>query len=186
MDLAEAAALTRRPSPPRSGLGVANVGQPWDPVEAFEARCHGQFQALEAAAKRGGCRLKDHHLPPRAFGKSGMEHEVFHAAGGSLCLNPSGAKHPEAGRTDITPSQTCSGICENASGSEIISHSKRILLPAAVARPLPPSSNHDAGWGDCQRLAWSVARCRVELVLEALKRTVPSILPRGNCLVSLR
>ena len=78
MDLAEAAAVTRRPSPPRSGSGLANVGQPWDPVEAFEARCRGQFQALEAAAKRSGGHLKSKDIPPLLPGAApGREVTVF-------------------------------------------------------------------------------------------------------------
>jgi hypothetical protein len=83
MDLAEAeaAALARRSSPTRPSGGVANVGQPRDSVEAFEFFSRLQFQSLEEAAKTSGCLLKSANLPPRAFGKSGREHEVFHEVG---------------------------------------------------------------------------------------------------------
>ncbi len=60
---------------------MANVGQPRDPVAEWEARVEAQFQALRRFASRRGCSLKEGDLPVRAFGKSGREHEVFHAPG---------------------------------------------------------------------------------------------------------
>jgi hypothetical protein len=81
MDLAEAesAALTRRPKAARTGGGMANVGEPRDPVTVWEGRVREQFEALQAFAKSRRCALSKLNLPPRAFGKSGQEHEVFHA-----------------------------------------------------------------------------------------------------------
>jgi hypothetical protein len=60
---------------------MANVGQPRDSVAEWEERVADQFRALEDFAKNRGCALKDRDLPPRGFGKSGQEHEVFHAPG---------------------------------------------------------------------------------------------------------
>lgn len=85
MDLAEAeqAALAagHRPSPPSRRM--ADVGQPRDPVAEWEARVAAQFEALASFAKSSGCALKERDLPSRAFGKSGREHEVFHAGAGT-------------------------------------------------------------------------------------------------------
>ena len=60
---------------------MANVGQPRDSVTEWEERVAAQFDALEGFAKRHDCALKDRDLPARGFGKSGQEHEVFHAHG---------------------------------------------------------------------------------------------------------
>jgi len=81
MELAEAerAAVTVRREAPRTGGRVANVGQPRDPVEEWEQRVAAQFEALEAWADGEGCLLTQRDLSPRAFGKSGREHEVYHA-----------------------------------------------------------------------------------------------------------
>jgi Serine/Threonine/Tyrosine Kinase found in polyvalent proteins len=83
MDLAEAenAALTARRKTPVSGRRVANVGQPRDPVTEWEDRVAAQFKALAQFAKSRGCYLTAADLPPRAFGKSGQEHETYHATG---------------------------------------------------------------------------------------------------------
>ncbi len=83
MDLAEAesAALSGRPKTPRTSRRVADVGEPRDQVTEWEERVAAQFAALKKFASSRGCSLKDRDLPPRAFGKSGREHEVFHAPG---------------------------------------------------------------------------------------------------------
>ncbi|MDP1586571.1 MAG: hypothetical protein Q8M07_02410 [Prosthecobacter sp.] len=83
MDLAEAeqAALSGRPKAPRTSGRVADVGQPRDPITEWEDRVAAQFKALQAFAKSCGCSLTERDLPARAFGKSGREHEVFHAQG---------------------------------------------------------------------------------------------------------
>ncbi len=84
MDLAEAerAALSGRPKAPRTGSGVADVDQPRDQVTAWEERVAAQFAALKKWASGRGCLLSESDLPPRAFGKSGREHEVFHHPAG--------------------------------------------------------------------------------------------------------
>ncbi|MCX6855641.1 MAG: hypothetical protein NTV80_12145 [Verrucomicrobia bacterium] len=81
MDLAEAesAAISAGRQTTRTGLRVANVGQPRDSVTDWEERVQAQFSALQKFAQSRGCSLKEKHLPPRACGKSGREHEVFHA-----------------------------------------------------------------------------------------------------------
>lgn len=81
MDLAaaERAALSGRPKTPRTSGGVADVDEPRDPVAVWEAHVQAQFAALKKFASSCGCALTDKKLPPRAFGKSGREHEVFHA-----------------------------------------------------------------------------------------------------------
>ncbi len=60
---------------------MADVGEPRDPVAEWEARVEAQFAALKKFAAGCGCSLTDADLPRRAFGKSGREHEVFHAPG---------------------------------------------------------------------------------------------------------
>lgn len=66
MDLAEAeqAALSGRPKTARAGLGVANVGQPRDPVTEWEERVAAQFKGLQRFAKSSGCALTEADLPP--------------------------------------------------------------------------------------------------------------------------
>ena len=61
---------------------MANVGQPRDPVTEWEERIAAQFRALKAWATRRGCLLTACDLPPRDFGKSGQEHEVYHEPSG--------------------------------------------------------------------------------------------------------
>ncbi len=83
MELAEAerAALTRRPTSSRSSMGVANVGEPRDPVTAWEERAREQFLALQRFARQSGCLLKQAHLPPLLPGATpGREVTVYYDA----------------------------------------------------------------------------------------------------------
>ena len=56
---------------------MANVGQPRDPVTAWETRVRENFRALKAFAQSRGCLLTGAQIPPRVFGRSGMEHEIY-------------------------------------------------------------------------------------------------------------
>lgn len=81
LEEAESAAIGAGRQTPRTSVRVANVGKPRDPVTEWEERVQSQFKALKKFAEGRGCSLKERHLPPRAYGKSGREHEVFHAPG---------------------------------------------------------------------------------------------------------
>ncbi len=81
MDLAtaERAALSPRPTTPRASVGVANVGQPRDPVAEWEDRVSRQFASLKAWAKSNGALLTKADLPPRLPGCApGREVAVYY------------------------------------------------------------------------------------------------------------
>ncbi len=82
MDFAEAenAARAARRRTPAPSSRMADVDQPRDPVTEWEELVTAQFQGLRKFAKSRGCFLNPADLPPRAFGKSGQEHETYHAA----------------------------------------------------------------------------------------------------------
>ena len=65
MELAEAerAAVGARSGTGAAGLGLADVGQPRDPVEEWEWRCRAQFSSLRQFAFEAGCRLTESDLP---------------------------------------------------------------------------------------------------------------------------
>jgi len=80
MDLAEAesVALGARPKATRTGLRVADVGQPRDQVTEWEERVEAQFEALRKFARGRGCSLKDRDMPPRLPGATpGREVTVY-------------------------------------------------------------------------------------------------------------
>jgi hypothetical protein len=85
MDLAEAesAAIAAGHRPPPPSRRMADVGKPRDPVTEWEERVEAQFQALAKFAKSRRCSLSMAQMPPRQFGKSGREHEIYHAGSGA-------------------------------------------------------------------------------------------------------
>ena len=58
-------------------MGQPRTASP-DPVTEWEERVGSQFAALKKFAAGRRCALKESDLPPRDFGKSGREHEVYH------------------------------------------------------------------------------------------------------------